>query len=42
MRLALSKSGVRKFRCIYCEGHDPMRSATVAKLLNGELGGTSE
>ena len=29
--------GTRKFRCVDCEGEDPMKSPDVNKLFEGEL-----
>jgi hypothetical protein len=37
MHFMLVKTGGRKFRCIDCDGSDPLRSSEVAKLLAGEL-----
>jgi hypothetical protein len=37
MRYLLKKTGGRKFRCIDCDGDDPLRSPEVSKLLTGEL-----
>jgi hypothetical protein len=37
-RLALADDGLRKLKCVDCEGDDPLRSAKIAKLLAGELG----
>jgi hypothetical protein len=36
-RFMLVKTGGRRFRCIDCDGDDPLRSSEVAKLLTGEL-----
>jgi hypothetical protein len=37
MRFMLVKTGGRKFRCIDCDGDDPLRSSDIAKLLAGGL-----
>jgi hypothetical protein len=37
MRFMLVKKGGRKFRCIDCDGPDPLRLPEVTKLLEGEL-----
>jgi hypothetical protein len=37
MRFLLRKTGGRKFRCLDCEGDDPLKMPEVAKLLTGEL-----
>jgi hypothetical protein len=37
MPFVLAKTGGRQFRCMYCDGEDPLKSADVAKLLNGSL-----
>jgi hypothetical protein len=37
MHFMLVKTGGRKFRCIDCDGPDPLRLPEVAKLLTGEL-----
>jgi hypothetical protein len=37
MRFMLVKNGGRKFRCIDCDGPDPLRLPEVTKLLEGEL-----
>ena len=38
MRFTLVKTGGRKFRCLDCDGGDPLKSLEVAKLLSGALG----
>jgi hypothetical protein len=37
MRFLLRKTGGRKFKCLECDGDDPLRSPDIAKLLSGEL-----
>jgi hypothetical protein len=37
MRFVLVKTGGRKFRCLECEGEDPLKSLEVAKLPTGSL-----
>jgi hypothetical protein len=37
MRFMLVKKGGRKFRCIDCDGPDPLQLPELAKLLTGEL-----
>jgi hypothetical protein len=36
-RFVLVKGGGRKFRCLDCDGEDPLKSPDVAKLLTGSL-----
>jgi hypothetical protein len=38
MRWMLVKSGGRKYRCIDCEGPDPMHAVETTGWLKGELG----
>jgi hypothetical protein len=37
MRFLLVKKGGRTFRCLDCDGEDPLKSPEVAKLLEGGL-----
>jgi hypothetical protein len=37
MRFVLVKTGGRKFRCMDCDGEDPLKSPDMAKLLTGGL-----
>ena len=37
MQFMLVKTGGRKFRCIDCDGGDPLRLPEVKKLLSGAL-----
>ena len=37
MRFMLVEKGGRKFRCIDCDGPDPLQLPELAKLLTGEL-----
>jgi hypothetical protein len=37
MRFVLVKTGGRKFRCMDCDGGDPLHSPDVAKILSGDL-----
>jgi len=34
MRWTLVKAGGRRFRCLDCNGEDPLKSPEVTKLLN--------
>jgi tRNA(Ile2) C34 agmatinyltransferase TiaS len=37
MRFVLVKTGGRRFRCLDCDGEDPLKSPDVARLLEGSL-----